>query len=271
MLRAESYKHLIESHFDSRVDYGRGTPQAGLADRLVQLAAPQLNEHVLDIATGSGFIALQVAKRVGNDGKVLGVDLSAGMLEQARVAIAHSHLSNITLMQADAETLSADLGLFDLIICCNALPYMSDVPASLRNWYTLLRPGGRFAFNCWAYDSHATGHLLRQLAAQHGIRVAVVGDEIGTPKRCYTTMEKAGYVEIQVIIDSTSRYLSPEQLASFPAMALKNPIYGLTDQDRSRLMTLQEEYHGLVQSESLKKEIDAENGAYFIVARKSVA
>ncbi|MDR7925794.1 hypothetical protein RIE95_02070 [Acidithiobacillus thiooxidans] len=84
-------------------------------------------------------------------------------------------------------------------------------------------------------------------------------------------MEKAGYVEIQVIVDSTSRYLSPEQLASFPAMALKNPIYGLTDHDISRLMTLQEEYHGLVQSESLKKEIDAENGAYFIVARKSVA
>lgn len=40
-------------------------------------------------------------------------------------------------------------GSFDLVVCCNALPYMSDVPAVLRHWHSLLRAGGRLAFNCW--------------------------------------------------------------------------------------------------------------------------
>ena len=88
------------------------------------------------------------------------------------------------------------------------------------------------------------------MAAKHGLRVAIVGDEIETPKRCHTAMEKAGYVEIQVIVESTSRYPSPEQLAFFRSMALKNHNYGFTDQDRSLLMTLQKNYLGLVQSES---------------------
>ena len=60
---------------------------ARLADRLVRLAAPQPDERVLDIATGTGFVAILAAQLVGERGRVVGVDISAGMLDQAAEAI----------------------------------------------------------------------------------------------------------------------------------------------------------------------------------------
>ena len=125
-----------------------------MANRLVQLAAPQPSESVLDIATGAGFVTIPVAHLVGASGKVVGVDISAGMLTQARQAVSAAGLSNIELEQADAESLDYAPSSFDLVICCNALPYMSDIPAALRHWHSLLRPGGRLAFNCWAEHSY---------------------------------------------------------------------------------------------------------------------
>ncbi len=46
------YKQALAKHFDTRADYGRGTPHAALAERLVRTASPRIGERVLDIATG---------------------------------------------------------------------------------------------------------------------------------------------------------------------------------------------------------------------------
>jgi len=180
----DEYKRAIAEHFDARTAYSRSKTHARLANRLVRLAAPQPDERVLDIATGTGFVAILAAQLVGERGTVVGVDISTGMLEQATEAIVAEGVSNIELIQADAETLDYSAGSFDLILCCNALPYMTDVPAALRLWHSLLRPGGQLAFNCWAEESYATGHLLRAIAARHGIQVAVIGQDTGTPERC---------------------------------------------------------------------------------------
>ncbi len=140
------------------------------------------------------------------------------------------------------------------------------MPSALQHWRNFLRPGGRLAFNCWAEDSHATGQLLRRLAARHGICVAVVGEDTGTPERCRTLLETSGYDKFQVIVEPTSHYLSPEQLDSFPEIALKNPVYGHTVQDASKLLQLRDEYRLEVRSDILREEINAEMGAYFVVA-----
>ena len=178
----DEYKRAIAEHFDARTDYSRSKTHARLANRLVRLAAPQPDERVLDIATGTGFVAILAAQLVGERGTVVGVDISTSMLEQATEAIVAAGVGNIELIHADAETLDYSAGSFDLIFCCNALPYMTDVPAALRLWHSLLRPGGRLAFNCWTEESYATGHLLRAIAARHGIRVAVIGQDTGTPE-----------------------------------------------------------------------------------------
>ena len=151
----DEYKRAIAENFDARTDYGRSKSHARLADRLVRLAAPQPDERVLDIATGTGFVAILAAQLVGKRGTVVGVDISAGMLDQAATAILAAGVSNVDLIRADAETFDS-AGSFDLIFCCNALPYMTDVPAASSLWHSLLRPGGRLHSTVRAEHSYAT-------------------------------------------------------------------------------------------------------------------
>lgn len=264
----DEYRRAIAEHFDARTDYSRSKTHARLADRLVRLAAPQPDERVLDIATGTGFVAIRAARLVGERGTVVGVDISTGMLDQAAKAIVAAGVGNIQLMQADAETLDYPAGSFDLIFCCNALPYMTDVPAALRLWHSLLRPGGRLAFNCWAEESYATGHLLRAIAARHGILIAVVGQDTGTPERCRAVLAAAGFVRTEVVAEPTATFFSVEQLEAIPEMAVKNPLYGITPSDASRLSALLDAYMTDARSPSVRECIDAEMGAYFVLAHK---
>ena len=264
----DDYKRAIAEHFDARTDYSRSKTHARLADRLVRLATPQPDERVLDVATGTGFVAISAAQLVGERGRVVGVDISAGMQDQAKVAIVAAAVSNIELIHADAETLDYAAGSFDLIFCCNALPYMNDVPAALRLWHTLLRPGGRLAFNCWAEESYATGHLLRAFAAGHRIRVAAVGQDTGTPERCRAVLAAAGFVRAEVVAERTAAFFSVDQLEAIPEMAVKNPLYRITPGDASRLSNLLDAYISEARSPSVRECIDAEVGAYFVLAYK---
>lgn len=262
------YKQKIAEIFDARIDYHRSELHAQMANRLVQLAAPQPRESVLDIATGTGFVAIPVAHLVGASGKVVGVDISAGMLAQAKQAVSAAGLSNLKLEQADAEHLDYAPDSFDLVICCNALPYMSDVPAALRHWHSLLRPGGRLAFNCWAEHSYAMGHLVRVVAARHGIRVAVAGQDTGTPERCRDVLTAAGFYRPDVVIEPTGNFFSPDRLAAVFTAVLKNPLYNLAPSEADQLKNLRDEYMEEARSPSVRKNVEAEIGAYFVLAHK---
>ena len=264
----DPYKRGIAEHFNSRTSYSRSESHARLADTLVRLAAPQPDERVLDVATGTGFVAIRAAQLVGLQGTVVGVDISAGMLDQAAQAINATDIRNVKLVQADAEALDYPAGTFDLIFCCNALPYMTDVPAALRIWHSLLRPGGRLAFNCWAEHSYATGNLLRAIAARHGIRVAVIGRDTGTPEHCRAVLTAAGFVLPKVVAEPTASFFSADQLEAIPEMAVRNPRYGITPSDASRLNDLRDEYITEARSPSVRERIDAEVGAYFVLAYK---
>ncbi len=216
-------------------------------------------------------MAILTARLVGEGGRVVGVDFSAGMLDQATKAIEAGGVKNVEFIQADAETLDYAPGSFDLILCGNALPYMSDVPAALRLWHSLLRPGGRLAFNCWAEHSYATGHLLRVIAARHGIRVAVVGPETGSPERCRAVLAAAGFVRPAVVAESTAAFVTAGRLETFTEMAVKNKLYGITPSDINPLCDLRDEYIAAIQSPSVTDSINAEVGAYFVLGHKSSA
>jgi SAM-dependent methyltransferase len=156
---------------------------------------------------------------------------------------------------------------FDLIVCCNALPYMTDLHTALRHWHALLPPGGRLAFNCWAEQSYVTGYLLRAVAARHGIRVAVIGRDTGTHD-CRGVLADAGFIGPEVVAEPTGTFFSADLLEAALESAMKNPLYGITPGDATRLNGLGNEYMAEVGSSSLRQDIDAEIGAFFVLARK---
>lgn len=94
---------------------------------------------VLDIGTGTGFIALGFAKA---GYKVTGIDIAPGMLVQARTKANLKGLEiNFTI--GDAENLPFPPKSFDLIVCRNLLWTLCNPDRALNHWYQLLRPGGR--------------------------------------------------------------------------------------------------------------------------------
>lgn len=105
---------------------------------------------VLDLACGTGQNFDLLVDAVGPEGRVVGVDLSKGMLGRAEARVRREGWSNVTLVQRDATTLSSSwleeamgVAQLDGAVCTmglSAIPVWSEVLASVRG---LVRPGGR--------------------------------------------------------------------------------------------------------------------------------
>ena len=119
-------------------------------DRLVDLAAVRAGNRVLDIATGSGEPALTAARAVGQSGRVLAVDMSPGMLAIARERIDAAGLTNVDLVESDAESMSLDPHSFDAALCRWGLMFMPDLDGVVRAMHRTLKPGGHFATAVWS-------------------------------------------------------------------------------------------------------------------------
>src|SRR5260370_12773668 len=114
-------------------------------DRLVELAGVRAGNRVLDIATGSGEPALTCARAVGQSGPVVAVDMSPGMLAIARERIDAARLTNVDLVESDAESLSLDPNSFDAALCRWGLMFMPDLDGVVCAMHRALKPSGRFA------------------------------------------------------------------------------------------------------------------------------
>jgi ubiquinone/menaquinone biosynthesis C-methylase UbiE len=113
-------------------------------DMLARLAPPQA-AVALDLACGTGTLALGVAEIAGPHGTVTGVDRSQGMLEVARAKAISRGLHNVELRHGDMCSVlhSFDAGSLDIVTCGWALGYVKPVPF-IRSVAARLKPGGSF-------------------------------------------------------------------------------------------------------------------------------
>ena len=152
-IELDEYKQQVAdlySHRSSNYDDGDWHPR--IAHRLVEYAQLSQGQQILDIAIGTGMVAIEAAQIVGNEGQVIGIDISTGMLEQARRKVELLGLCNIEFRLADAEALDFPLNTFDCIFCSSALIWMSDLLGVLQLWHQFLKPGGLLGFHAWLTD-----------------------------------------------------------------------------------------------------------------------
>jgi ubiquinone/menaquinone biosynthesis C-methylase UbiE len=98
-------------------------------------------ERVLEIGSGNGIMAREMAEAVGKDGWVTGVDISSAMVSQAR---AHcTQLQNATFIEGDAVALPIPSGSFDVVTITQCLCFVADLNAAVTEIHRVLRPGGR--------------------------------------------------------------------------------------------------------------------------------
>ncbi|HVV09792.1 class I SAM-dependent methyltransferase [Amycolatopsis sp.] len=117
--------------------------------RFRALAAVREDESVLDVGCGTGVSTRDLAPYAG---KVVGIDVSAVMLEHARKL--SSELPNVRYEQGDAQTHPFPEAAFDLVVSRFGVMFFADPVAAFTNLARALRPGGRLAILVWQDRDH---------------------------------------------------------------------------------------------------------------------
>lgn len=128
------------------------------APRGIALANPQPGERVLDIACGTGVLTRLVAKSIGPNGRVVGLDLSSEMLGVARnIPLNSSSTAPIEWLEGDAGALPFENETFDVIFCAFGLMSFPDRVAALKEMHRVLMPDGRLGILVWGSLSKCPG------------------------------------------------------------------------------------------------------------------
>ncbi|MEU7181086.1 MULTISPECIES: class I SAM-dependent methyltransferase [Streptomyces] len=138
---AHAFNQSSESYDQLGVEFF--TP---MGRRLVELARPARGERVLDIGCGRGACVFPAARKVGIEGRVLGIDIAPGMIEQAGREAAERGTKNVDLKVMDAEFPTLSPRSFDVITGSYSLIFLPDAVEALGRYANLLDSGGRIAF-----------------------------------------------------------------------------------------------------------------------------
>ncbi len=101
-------------------------------------------QKILDVASGTGDLAREFAKKVGENGKVVMTDINEAMLSVGRERMIDAGIvGNLECVQADAEDLPFESNYFDCVTIAFGLRNVTDKAKALRSMYRVLKPGGK--------------------------------------------------------------------------------------------------------------------------------
>jgi ubiquinone/menaquinone biosynthesis C-methylase UbiE len=141
---ASDAKSLVQAQFGANAaNYvnSRSHARGASLPRLVEMAKPERQWRMLDVATGAGHTALAFAPHVA---EVIASDITPEMLAVTQRLAAERGLANVNIAEASAEDLPYDDGSFDLVTCRIAPHHFADVPGFVAEAARVLKPGGVF-------------------------------------------------------------------------------------------------------------------------------
>lgn len=168
---------------------------------MVEMSDAKPGQTFLDIATGTGDLSIEVAKLVGDSGRVISSDFSPRMIDVASRNGSTSGVTNVEYRVMDAEAMDLEDHSVDGVLCRWGYMLMADPATALRETRRVLREGGRLTFavwttpdrNPWAFVRAMTlvvrGHLSPPEPGAPGIFA------MGDPERIRELVTAAGFAE----------------------------------------------------------------------------
>lgn len=120
-----------------------------ICDAVVAAGFPGAGGAVLDIGCGGGATTLEMARRVGPQGRSVGVDVSAPLLEAARTSAKAQGIANAQFLEGDAQTFDLGTAAYDAAISRFGVMFFADFEAAFANLRRACKPDARLAFACW--------------------------------------------------------------------------------------------------------------------------
>jgi len=115
-----------------------------LLERIVQFIGPKTGETIVDVGTGAGFLAFKLAEKVGESGKVIGLDISKSAIQRARRKVAAKKQPRVLEFRVgDVYSLPLENEFAD-VVCCKSLIASIDHPQkAVREMARVTKHGGR--------------------------------------------------------------------------------------------------------------------------------
>ncbi len=129
---------------------------------------PAPGDVIADIGCGNGLLTAELARAVGPDGGVLGIDISEDMMTAAKARC--SDFPQVTFLNGSAESLPLDDASVDKAVSVQVFEYLSNITTAVAEAARVLRPGGRLVigdihFDSWLWHSDNPERMQRMMAA----------------------------------------------------------------------------------------------------------
>ena len=172
----------------------------------VAIASLKSGDTVLDLGAGAGFDCFLAAKKVGQDGKVIGVDMTPEMIDKARENAQKGNYQNVEFRLGEIEHLPVADNTVDVIISncvINLAPNKLDV---MKEAYRVLKPGGRIAIS----DLALRGELPKKIRDNMAAYVSCVAGAIHIDDY-KKAVQSAGFSDVKFTVNQAASCSTSEE------------------------------------------------------------
>jgi ubiquinone/menaquinone biosynthesis C-methylase UbiE len=192
----------------------------------VALASLKEGETVLDLGSGAGFDCFLAARKVGKNGRIIGVDMTPEMIEKARENAKKGNYRNVEFRLGEIENLPAANNSVDVLISNCVINLVPDKSKVFMEAFRVLKPGGRLMISDIVLLKELPDFIKNSIEAYIGcIAGATIKDEY------LETIRKAGFQKVKIIDETSfpSEYITNDPTAKAIIENLEIPLEKLKE------------------------------------------